>query len=145
MQWLIAIDANVLVYAHRPEFSQYARARARLAELAEGSALWALPVFCLGEFVRITTHPRFLTPPSTPDESLAALSGLLESPSVSVLVPGDRFWPLFQAALRESRSTGNLAFDAQIVALCREHGARPLLTEDRDFGRFRDFPVENLP
>ncbi|HEV2438584.1 MAG TPA: TA system VapC family ribonuclease toxin [bacterium] len=141
---MIAIDTNILVYAHRPEFSQYARARERLTALAEGSALWALPVFCLGEFIRITTHPRFLTPPSTLDESLAALSGLLESPSLSILVPGDRFWALFQAALRESRSTGNLAFDAQIVAVCREHGARPLLTEDRDFGRFKEFPVEAL-
>jgi len=31
---------------------------------------------------------------------------------------------------------GNLAFDAQIVALCRECRVRALLTEDRDFGRF---------
>jgi predicted nucleic acid-binding protein len=27
-------------------------------------------------------------------------------------------------------------FDAQIVALCLEHGVRDILTEDRDFGRF---------
>ncbi|MHB8732971.1 MAG: TA system VapC family ribonuclease toxin [bacterium] len=141
---MIAIDTNILVYAHRPEFPQYRRARERLTELAEGSALWALPVFCLGEFIRITTHPRFLTPPSALEETLAALSGLLESPSLSILSPGDRFWPLFQEALRESRSTGNMAFDAQIVAVCREHGAAPFLTEDRDFGRFKEFAVETL-
>jgi predicted nucleic acid-binding protein len=39
---------------------------------------------------------------------------------------------------------GNLAFDAQIVAVCRESGVRALLTEDRDFSRFEDFPVERI-
>jgi predicted nucleic acid-binding protein len=31
---------------------------------------------------------------------------------------------------------GNLAFDAQIVASCIEHGVRELITADRDFSRF---------
>jgi predicted nucleic acid-binding protein len=31
---------------------------------------------------------------------------------------------------------GNLAFDAQLVAVCREHGVVEILTEDRDFARF---------
>ena len=33
---------------------------------------------------------------------------------------------------------------AQIVPVCREHGVRTLLTEDRDFHRFGDFAVEHL-
>jgi predicted nucleic acid-binding protein len=32
---------------------------------------------------------------------------------------------------------GNLVFDAQIAAVCLEHGATTLLTEDRDFTRFQ--------
>jgi predicted nucleic acid-binding protein len=32
---------------------------------------------------------------------------------------------------------GNVVFDAQIAAVCLEHGATMLLTEDRDFTRFR--------
>jgi hypothetical protein len=31
---------------------------------------------------------------------------------------------------------GDLAFDAQLVAVCREHGVVEILTEDRDFARF---------
>ena len=34
------------------------------------------------------------------------------------------------------RARGNLVFDAQIVALCREHGISTILTNDRDFRRF---------
>ena len=31
---------------------------------------------------------------------------------------------------------GNLLFDAQIAAVCKEHGIKDLLSEDRDFARF---------
>jgi uncharacterized protein len=141
---MIAVDTNILVYAHRAEFSQHERALKRLSDLAQGAALWGVPVFCLAEFVRIVTHPRILMQPFTPDEAVTTLGNLLESPSLSVLHPGERFWPLLQEAIREGRAGGNLALDAQIVALCREHGVRALLTEDRDFRRFRGFAVEGL-
>jgi predicted nucleic acid-binding protein len=61
-----------------------------------------------------------------------------------LLLPGDRFWRLLHDAIVEAKAAGNLAFDAQIVALCREHGVRALLTEDRDFARFSEFQVERL-
>lgn len=70
---MIAVDTNILVYAHRAEFPNHKHAFRRLTEFATGSALWTLPVFCLGEFVRIATHPGILTPPSTAEEATAAL------------------------------------------------------------------------
>lgn len=130
-------------YAHREELPLHRAARRRLQQPAEGSALWGLPVCCLGEFVRVVTHPRVLTPPSRLDEALAALQGLLASPSL-VLAPGERFWPLLHEAMVQAQATGNLAFDAQIVALCREHGVRTFLTENRDFARFAGFPAARL-
>ena len=60
---MIAVDTNVLVYAHREELPQHQQARARLVELAEGPALWGIPVFCLGEFLRVVTHPCLFDPP----------------------------------------------------------------------------------
>lgn len=71
-------------------------------------------------------------------------SGVRAGGHLQVLTPGDRFWALLREALWEARATGNLAVDAQIVAVCREHGVTALLTEDRDFRRFRRFPVEHL-
>jgi predicted nucleic acid-binding protein len=47
-------------------------------------------------------------------------------------------------AVRDGDLVGNLVFDAQIVAVCRERGARVLLTEDRDFDRFAGFATERL-
>ncbi|MGH8609278.1 MAG: hypothetical protein ACREX9_18255 [Gammaproteobacteria bacterium] len=38
--------------------------------------------------------------------------------------------------MREADARGNLAFDAQIAAVCAEHRVTALLTADRDFARF---------
>ena len=141
---MIAVDTNILVYAHREELPQHAAARARVTALAEGDAPWAIPVFCLGEFIRVVTHPRLFDPPHTVDEACAALDRVLESPSVRVLNPGDRFRTMLAGAVREGAAMGNLAFDAQVAALCRESGVSALLTEDRDFDRFPWLRTERL-
>jgi hypothetical protein len=113
-------------------------------ELAEGDALWGIPVFCLGEFLRVITHPRLFDPPHRVDEACEALERLLASPSVRVLHSGERFWPLLAEDARGADARGNLAFDAQIAALCRETGVSALLTEDRDFARFQGLRLEHL-
>lgn len=141
---MIAVDTNVLVYAHREELPKHRRAGARLTEMAEGHARWAIPVFCLGEFLRVVTHPRVFDPPSTIEEACDALDRILASPSLVVLVPGERFWPLLMEAVAEADAAGNLVFDAQIAALCREAGVSTLLTEDRDFDRFRPLRTARL-
>jgi toxin-antitoxin system PIN domain toxin len=142
---VIAVDTNVLVYAHREELAPHRRARSRLIELAQGDALWAIPVFCLTEFARVATHPRVFDPPYTVSEIRSAIERLLASPSLMLLHPGERFTGLFLDALQESSATGNLVCDAQIVAVCREHGVTALLTEDRDFARFPGFATQSLP
>lgn len=134
---MIAIDTNVLVYAHRAEMPQHAEATSRLRDLVEGGAPWAMPVFCIGEFVRVVTHPRIFDPPSPLATALEFVAHVLGSPSARLLLPGPTFPALFADAGRDGAVQGNLAFDAQLVAVCREHGVREILTEDRDFARFR--------
>ena len=138
---MIAVDTNILIYAHRNRFSQHAQALAWLKHLAEGNLPWAIPVFCLGEFVRVVTHPRILEPPSTLNEAFTALAGLLRSPTLRILSPGPRFPELFRQMTEAADARGNLAFDAQIAALCQEQGVAKLLTADRDFSRFPDLEV----
>ena len=138
------MDTNILVYAHREELPKHALAAKRLVGLAEGSGRWALPVFVLSEFLRIITHPRLFHPPFSASEACLAASRILASPSLSLLHPGPAFAKLLLEAIEEAPATGNLVFDAQIVAVCREAGVRTLLTEDRDFARFRAFSTERL-
>lgn len=138
-----AVDTNVLIYAHRGGLPQHAAAKALLIELAEGHERWAIPVFCLVEFLRVVTHPKFI-PMFTIDEAVDAVGRLLVSPSLEILFPGDRFLALLFEAMADAKATGNLVFDAQIVALCREAGVRELMTEDRDFRRFKSFAAVPL-
>lgn len=133
---MIAVDTNILVYAHRTETPKHKPALEWLHHLTEGDVPWALPVFCLGEFIRVVTHRRIFDPPSTLDQALEALQGLLESPSLRLLTPGPSYFDHLASMLRVSEATGNLVYDAQIAALCREHGVDTILTEDRDFQRF---------
>lgn len=141
---MIAVDTNILLYAHFRRFAEHARAREWLRSLAEGAVPWAVPVFCIGEFLRVATHPRVMDRPSNLETALAAVEALLGSPSVRVLTPGARFLPILSDALREGNATGNLVFDAQIAAVCIEHGATRLLTGDRDFRRFRRIRIVAL-
>lgn len=133
---MIAVDSNVLVHADREELPLHGQAVAALRRLAEGSDAWALPVFCIGEFLRVVSHPRVFDPPTPPLEAWESIAALLDSPSVRLLAPGERYPTLLREQLVASGATGNLVFDAQIAAVCLEHGARTLLTEDRDFARF---------
>ena len=133
---MIAVDTNVLVYAHREGLDLHEAALERLSAIAGGLEPWGLPVFCAGEFVRVVTHPKIFTPPSTLEQALAALKAVLQSPSLLLLSPGERYLDLFEDCVREADARGNLAFDAQIAAVCLEHGAKHILTADRDFSRF---------
>ncbi|MGH2758828.1 MAG: TA system VapC family ribonuclease toxin [Actinomycetota bacterium] len=141
---LIAVDANVLVYAFRQEFELYELARSALRDLAEGDEAWGLPIFAIGEFFRVVTHPRYLDPPATSALVMNNVEGLLASPSCKLLLPGDRHFPLLRVTVEEARATGNLIFDAQIVAVCLEHGADEVLTEDADMRRFPSIRVRGL-
>ena len=132
-----AIDTNVLVYARRQELPKHARAVALLHELADGELPWGIPVFCIAEFLRVVTHLRVFNPPTSANDALLAIDALLESPSVRLLLPGDRYWTLLDSVIRQSQATGNLIFDAQIAALCIESGVDTLVSEDRDFARFQ--------
>ena len=56
--------------------------------------------------------------------------------SLRVAMPGERHSSLLAETVRGGRATGNLVFDAQIAAVCRDHGATRVLTFDRDFAHF---------
>ncbi len=141
---MIAIDTNVLVYAHRAETTLHNRALDRLTNLCENNQPWALPVPCLSEFFRVVTHPKVFNPPSTLADALDFARAVAEAPACRLLKPGAHYLDQFLAVMEAADARGNLVFDAQIVALCHEHGVTKILTNDRDFQRFSDIAVEYL-
>jgi hypothetical protein len=140
---LIAVDTNLLVYAHREDSPWHDPAYTRIAELAEGRDAWAIPWPCLHEFLAIVTHPRIYAPPTPLANALDQVDAWLESPSVALLAESEGYWPELKALLRDGRIAGPQVHDARVAALCRLHGVRELWTADRDFGRFGELEFRN--
>jgi hypothetical protein len=140
---VIAVDTNLLVYAHREDSPWHERAFERVRELAEGRAPWAVPWPCVHEFIAIVTHPRIYRPPSPLDVALDQVAAWLESPSLLLLAESPGYWDLVRPVLEGGRVVGPLVHDARIAALCRQHGVIELWSADRDFSRFPAVPVRN--
>jgi len=140
---VIAVDTNLLVYAHREDSPFHEAAAERLAELAEGPAIWAIPWPCLHEFLAIVTHPRLYTPPTPLARALDQADAWLESPTLALLAETEAHWPTLRALLAGGRIAGGQVHDARIAALCRQHGVRELWSADRDFSRFAGLVVVN--
>jgi toxin-antitoxin system PIN domain toxin len=133
---MIAVDTNILVYAHRRDSPFHDVAGRRVTELAEGRAAWALPWPCLHEFIGIVTHPRIYKAPTPLARAVDQVDAWLESPRVQLLAESGEHWPALKPLLRAARVAGPQVHDARIAALCLQHGVRELWTADRDFGRF---------
>lgn len=140
---MIAVDTNILVYAHRSDSEWHDRAAARMRELAEGRAAWALPWPCLHEFLAIVTHPRVYDPPTSVEQAVQQVDAWLESPSVVLLAEAGEHWVQLRGLVQTGRIVGPRVHDARIAALCLTHGVRELWTVDRDFGRFPALATSN--
>jgi toxin-antitoxin system PIN domain toxin len=140
---MIAVDSNLLVYAHREDSPWHDIAYARIAELAEGRAPWAIPWPCIHEFLAIVTHPRIYSPPTPLENAIDQIEAWLESPTLVVLSESADYWPLLRATLLTGRVSGPQVHDARIVTVCQQHGVSELWSADRDFGRFSGLTVRN--
>ena len=133
---MIAVDTNILVYAHREDGPFHDAAFEGVRRLAEGPGQWAIPWPCLHEFLAIVTHPRIFDPPTPLDVALDQVSAWLESPSLSLLSEGADHWQALDELVRAGKVAGPKVHDARIAALCLQQGVRELWTADRDFSLF---------
>jgi len=140
---LIAVDTNILVYAHREDSPFHSPAAQRISELAEGSATWSIPWPCVHEFLAIVTHSRIYAPPTPLPRALDQVDAWLESPTLVLLTESADHWLTLRTIIASGRVAGAQVHDARIAALCRQHGVRELWSADRDFNRFADLTVVN--
>jgi len=140
---VIAVDTNVLVYAHRADADFHDAAEQCVRALVEDRATWAIPWPCLHEFLAVVTRPRVFDPPTPLAHALDQVEAWLASPSVTLLAEAPGYWPVLQRLVASSRAQGAAVHDARIAALCLVHGVRELWTADRDFHRFDELSVRN--
>ncbi|GCD19222.1 type II toxin-antitoxin system VapC family toxin [Cellulomonas algicola] len=132
---MILPDVNVLVGAVRADAVQHPELRAWVEEHVPGPHAFGVTDAILGGVVRVLTHPRVFVRPSTVDEALGFVQGLLDHPNVVRVGPGPRHWHLVGELCRAANARGNLVSDAQHAAVAIEHGAT-WVSQDRDFARF---------
>jgi hypothetical protein len=140
---MIAVDTNILVYAHREDSPWHDTAYQRIAQLAEGRQPWAIPWPCLHEFLAIITHPRIYAPPTPLALAIDQVEAWLESPTLALLSESEGYWHELRSAMETGRVAGAQVHDARVASLCRIHGVRELWTADRDFSRFPGLTIRN--
>ncbi|MDE0047627.1 MAG: PIN domain-containing protein [bacterium] len=140
---MIAVDTNLLVYAHRPEMSFHERARQVLTEAVAAPEPVCVPWPCAHEFLAVVSDPRVFRDPTPIDVALDAARRLLASLSGGFLAEGDGYLDALDQIARPALVQGPLVHDARVAALCRFHGVRVLWSADRDFSRFPDLIVVN--
>ena len=140
---VIAVDTNILVYAHREELPFHVGALNALRRLAEGNDVWALPWPCVHEFIGVVTNPRIFEPPTPLPQALGAAEDLLNAPTVFLLTEAPDYWPVLRSLVSAGNVVGARIHDARIAALCLQHGVSELWSADRDFGRFPTLKVVN--
>jgi toxin-antitoxin system PIN domain toxin len=140
---VIAVDTNILVYAHRRESPWHDVAARAVLDLAESGRPWALPWPCVGEFLSVSTNARLFERPSLVEEAVQQVDHWAESPSMHWLGESPSTWPVLADLLRTASVGGARVHDARIAAICLAHGVRELWTADRDYGRFPILRIRN--
>lgn len=140
---MIAVDTNILVYAHREDSPWHESAYDLIVDLAEGRAQWAIPWPCIHEFLAIVTHPRIYSPPTSLSAAIDQIEAWLESPSIMLLQEMAGYWMQFRKTIETGRIVGGRIHDARIAALCQLHDVKELWTADRDFSNFPAIKVRN--
>jgi toxin-antitoxin system PIN domain toxin len=140
---MIAIDTNLLVYAHREDAEWHEEALAVLRRLAESGQRWGIPWPCVHEFLAITTHPAIYVPPTPLLVALQAIEVWLASPFCRTIGEGpDYFQELRRLALK-GKIHGPMIHDARVAAICLQNGVTQLWSADRDFSRFEELKTLN--
>jgi len=141
---LIAIDTNVLIYAHRREAAEHSEAFELLRRLSGSGDVWAIPWPCVYEFFSVVTNPRiWKSAASTPEQAWAQLVAWFEAPGLRLLSEPAGFTTLLAGFVRRARVRGPIVHDARVAAICVAHGVERLLTRDRDFSLFPELTTQN--
>lgn len=139
---MIALDTNLLVYAHQNDSPWREQAINAIRPVVEGRTPWALPWPVVHEFYGVVTHKRFKVP-STPAEALGMLRALIASPTVQLIGESPGHFDVLAELIEKARINGPTVHDARIAAICISHGVRELWSVDRDFSRFPALRVRN--
>ena len=130
---MIAIDTNLLIYAHRAGMAEHGAARRAIRAAAAAPLGWGITLPSIAEFWSVVTHPASTGGPSTPQQAQAFLRALMVEAGAKVWLAHDGFWERLARLAADLRVQGSRIFDLQIALTAFENGASEIWTHDRSF------------
>lgn len=129
---MIAVDTNLLVYAHRSATAEHRRARQAIERASRDRAGWGLSFASVSEFWAVVTHPGAGGRPSTGAEATAFVRALVDAGAV-LWLPGPGFAERLMQMADALAISGPRIFDLQIALSAFDNGAREIWTHDARF------------
>ncbi|WP_374692543.1 type II toxin-antitoxin system VapC family toxin [Accumulibacter sp.] len=133
---MIALDVNVLVYAHREDVRDHPAYRDWLESVINSSTAYGFSELVLSGFIRVVTHPRVFEMPSSLETAIAFAEQVRTPEHAVRLAPGGNHWRLFLQCARSIAAQGNDIPDAYHAALALEWDCE-WITTDKGFRRFK--------
>jgi uncharacterized protein len=140
---MIAVDTNILVYAHREDSPWHEKALDRVTTLANSGVPWAITWPSIHEFLAIVTHPKIYDPPTPLATAFEALQAWQTSSGLRLLGEGPGYFETLTNQAITGKIRGAKIQDARIASICLHHGVKKLWSADRDFTAFSDLNCEN--
>ncbi len=132
---MIALDTNLLLYAHRSATPEHRRAQIALERAAEDASGWGISVPVLGEFWSIVTSAKASGRASTALEAASFVRALIDEGGMKVWMPTANFATSLLEHATQLLISGVKIFDLQIGLIALLNGAREIWTHDIDFVR----------
>ena len=129
---MIAIDPNLLIYAHRAATAEHRRARQAIEVALNAPGGCGVTMPSLAEFFSVVTHPAASGKPSSPRAAADFLASLRQA-GVEELVPGPGFASRLVQLAADLGVAGARIFDLQIGICALDGGAIELWTHDGNF------------
>ena len=140
---MIAIDTNLLIYAHRAGVPEHRAARRAIQEASNDVRGWGIALPCLAEFWSVVTHPAAMGGPSKARQVDGFLRSLVLEGGAAVWLPPEGFWEKLVRLAADLQVQGARIFDLQIALTAFENGASEIWTHDARFATLPGLPVHD--
>ncbi len=137
---MIALDTNLLVYAHLPSTPEHKAARGAIERaLGQDSCGIALPT--ISEFWGIVTNSNRVAKKSLLTDAQAFLRELTQEAGIVIWSPAPKFQQQLIAEATRLEICGAKIFDLQIALIAKENKASEIWTHDKNFVRLQGLSV----
>ena len=130
---MIAVDTNLLVYAHRAGCPEHEAARRAIEDAANDAEGWGIPSPCLFEFWCVVTHPSSVGGSSSPSSARRFIEALIETAGATILPPPPAIAPRCLQIAEQLDVRGPRIFDLQIGLAALDAGVTEIWTHDAGF------------